>query len=533
MAVFAAGAHAESVVSARGSVTLREEARRVHFEEPVYPPAERAAEIEADVFVPVHVNAKGEVYWTATQDKSALYEAAVAAVRKWRYEPSEHVARSFSAKVRFRLPHKPVHKLPTVALLDQWSGEHAGRAEAARELTDRGMAILPDLARELKAADIERRCSAGHWLAPLGPAARKAAPALLDLVREVAAQHENTGWCPGMGAALARVDPSGFAAELERAVRGRDPKLCRILLNGQSYERDAPAALFEAFAIEGCVEKAVMAISGLEDPNALTPLLRLTSHESPIVRRTALYAVARTTAGLPGQERGPWITDLNHALVIGLGDADPGVRHSAAMGFQQLPGETAAGVPALVRALEDPKRDVRSRVLLALTAMGYRARAAGPALLKALDSPLPPEENVRQGLDDEVMGKLVQSAIAATGAGKNDARLAAEDEVRASVVAYMASRWRKTPGGETRPFSVTVLRQPASPALIAALARRGLAPTPGGMSVTLEEVVWKAGDLAEVDATVGRAMEWSQATYGVGLQDAAWTVVAVRQGPIS
>ena len=510
------------------TVKLAREPRRVHYEKPVYPETERAADVEADVTVPVYVNAKGEVYWASSYGKSPLTEAAVAAVRKWRYEPSDHVARSFSVTIRFRLPHKAIHKMSTEAVVDQWHGEGSARAEAARELDDRGATILPVVIRDLRVGDMERRCGAGYLMGRIGAAARSASDALVALVRETVELGESIGWCEAMGNALANVDHAAFQAELARAVRVRNGALCRQLLRAQHYERDVPPPVFAALEVDGCREAAAFAISSVVDAKALTDLLGAAGQTSAVVRRTAINVIARTVSGMPADDRVRWIGHAMPPLMAGLSDPDKGVRYAAAMAFETLQGDAAAGVPALARALEDPSRDVRWRVLLALTAIGSQARSAGPALLKALESPLPPEENVATGLTDETMFELMQAAVAATGAGKDDARLAAEDEIRAAVVAHAMARIRAQKGNEKRAFSVIVFSETSPPGLVAALAKRGLTPSPGGVQVSLGEVLWQAGDLTTLDVAIGVGMDSGGSAYTVALKDGVWTVIAAH-----
>jgi TonB family protein len=514
-----------------GAVELPHEPRRVHFEPPVYPEAERAAEIEADVGVRVGVDASGEVFRADTGGNLPLREAAAAAVRKWRYEPSPHVRRWFSVTVRFRLPHKAIHKMPTDAVVAQWYGEHAGRAEALRELDDRGAAILPVLMRELWHADIERRCSAAYLAGRLGEAAKSASGVLVDLVRDASALEKQVGWCGQVGDALENVDPATFVAELDRAVRLRNGALCQQLLRSVHYKRDVPPPVFDALEVDGCGETAARTLGSLEDASALPRLLRAAGHASPVVRSSAIQAIARSVETLTGEDKRRRIAEAMPALVSGLGDPDKDVRLYSAMAFETFKGDARDGVPALARALDDPSRAVRWRVVRALTAIGSQARSAGPALLKGLESPLPPAEDPKRGPTDKHIQEAFREAIAATGAGKDDTRLATEDEIRAAVVAYLIARVRATPGREKRAFSIVVFREDSPPGLVAALGRRGLTPSPpspDGLHIAFGEVVWRAGDLAALEVTTrsGPVDDSSGSSYNVALQGGVWTVVA-------
>ena len=534
LAAFAAPPAASGLPGGTVAVELPHEPRRVHFEPPVYPEAQRAAETEADVGVRVRVNASGDVdFASAMSGAYPLKEAAEAAVRKWRYAPSpDQVGRTFLVTVRFRLPHKAIHKMRTDAVVAQWNGDPAGRLDALRELDDRGAAILPVLMGDLRRADMERRCSAAYLAGRLGETAKSASAALVALVQDASALEKQVGWCSQTGDALVSVDRGAFLAELDRAVRLRNGALCQQLLRSGHYKRDAPPVVFDALEVDdGCAEAAAHSLTSLEDASALPRLLRAAGQASPIVRAMAVNAVARSVDTLTGEEKRRRIAEAMPALLSGLGDPDRHVRRSAAEALETIKGDASEGVPALARALEDPSRAVRVRVLLALTAMGSRARSAGPALLKALQSPLPPEEeDNKHGPTDKHIEKMLQDAIAAPGAGKDDARLDAEDEIRAAVVASLIARARGVPGREKQAFSVTVSREASPPGLVAALGRRGLTPSPrlpDGLQIAFGEVVWRAGDLVSlyVDMSWGQVDDTPGSSYSVALQDGLWTVV--------
>ena len=515
-----------------GAVELREAPHRFHFEPPVYPHFERMAEVEADVTVQVGVDSSGAVFQATPRGPTdpPLMEAAAEAVRKWRYEPSSHVTRWFSVIVKFRLPHKAIHKMPADGVVAQFSGAYAGRSEALRELEDRGgEAILPALLRELRHADLERRCGAGYLAGRLGEAAKSASGLLLDLVREVSALEKPGFWCISTGSALKSVDGAAFLAELDRAVRLRNGALCRQLLRSGDYHRDVPALVFDALELDGCREAAAQSLAFLNDASALPRLLRAAGQTSPVVRGMAMGVIAPSLNTLTGEDKRQRIAEAMPVLISGLQDPDRAVRSSAADALGMLKGDASKAVPALARALDDPSRDVRWRVLLALIPMGSQARAAGPALLKARASPLPPKEDERS-LSDEYLKKRIEEAIATTGAGKDETQLAAEDEVRATVAASIVARTRAIPGYEKRGFSVMVFREESPPGLVAALGRRGLTPSPrsrDGLRIAFREVAWKAADLAALSVET-RSGEWDDMPalgYNVALRDGVWTVV--------
>jgi HEAT repeat protein len=65
-----------------------------------------------------------------------------------------------------------------------------------------------------------------------------------------------------------------------------------------------------------------------------------------------------------------------------LKDADPNVRMAAAYALGKLGHAAAAAVPALVTALDDPKKDVRYAAAYSLPALGPEATSAWTALQK-------------------------------------------------------------------------------------------------------------------------------------------------------
>lgn len=107
-------------------------------------------------------------------------------------------------------------------------------------------------------------------------------------------------------------------------------------------------------------------------------------------RLAALVAVVvlAAPAGRGARAQGPEDGRLA-ALVEALADADPFAGGAAA---EELARSGAPAVPALSRALRDPRESVREGAAIALGKLGKEARGAVPVLVAALSDP---KENVR------------------------------------------------------------------------------------------------------------------------------------------
>ena len=433
-----------------------------------------------------------------------------------------------------RLPGKAIHSMPVRAVFDQWLGDDLTlRAEALRELSDRGTSIVPFLGEELGGPDLLRRCGAAHLAADIGPAARRMTPALVALVRETAAFDEPPGWCASAGGALASVDPAAFTTELDRAVRSRNVPLCRALAPAARHQPAPTPVLLDALRLEACSEKAAHALRLSEParPDALPGLIAAMNIPSPFARERVIGVVGQTVAGATGTERSAGIAAAMPALVAALRDPERTVRLAAADALGGLGTDAGPAVPSLARALEDPDRLVRSRVLFALTRLGTTGRPAGAALLKLVGAPLPPEDDLRHPLEDEVMKKQLEAAIEATGAGKDDAELSAEDEIRAEVVVHTLASLPTRDRRHGQPVAVSLTNEFVAthefmpPGLVAALRRRGQATAPDGTLFEFGPVQWATPDAAIVKAAIGSPMEASGATYRLARRGGVWTVL--------
>lgn len=519
---------AESRLLAEDVVELPREPRRIHSVEPAYPPEAAQSEDEGDVSFDCTVDSSGRVVALRAQLTHDLFTpAAAAAVRQWRYEPARDPRpRSFPVVVRFRLPHKAIHHLPAATLLERYrSGDRRSSTEAFRELVDRGLDLLPQLVDELRTTEVERRCATLHFLSRLGPEARVALPLLLELFDQEAAGSPHAG-CAEIGDALARIDPAIFAGVLRDAVRDRNVAACRLLLATARFDGKLPEPVFDALELEGCREAASLVLREAGDPAALPLILRAASSPSAVVRRRAAQAFARVLQEVKPDERRSRVPEVVPALVRALSDPDPEVREGAARALTIVGPDGAAAVPALAVALEESHPGVRRRSAQALGAMGMKARAAGPALLRALAAATMSGAGDNSGLHMDL-----KRAIAATGAGRSDAQLAAEDEMRAVVVAYLVEGWRRSEVKQ-RQFTLSVMGGPPSAALVRELARRGLAPVANddqrSTHIGFGEVAWTAGDMATVHLSIRGDVDSSGRAHVVAFTEGRWTVVGGR-----
>jgi TonB family protein len=498
---------------------------------PEYPPVAAQRGEEGDVALECVVNADGVPTVRALSSREPFTDAALKAVAQWRYASERgRAGRRFTLLVRFRMPDKPIHHAPfdEVFAAVRDAKDMGRRHEAWQELSDRGAAILPELLRELGNPDDERRCATLPFLERLGPQARAALPAVISGLRAATAE-STCDW----GGALAAVAPREYEHELARSVAEKDEVVCRRLVRSLSVdpENEVPATLVGALKLEGCRGNAARAVLFAADPR-LAPRL-VEAFESPARggREEIMEALAYLTSKVRGaQEVPPWVHPLVPVFARALDDEKASIRLDAAMALEEIGPTAAPAVPALIRALRDRQDDVRWRAILALTAIGLGAREAGPELLHlraALETSTAPAKEVavmRSGLDQ---------AIAATRAGKDEARLALEDEVRAAVVAHVVGE--AAGHGMTSRFTITVLGDRKPRGLMAALGRRGIKTLDGPVTLALRAVAWRAGDLAEVEVETSSAggLDSSATTYVVALVDGRWEVVGTRGGWIS
>jgi HEAT repeat protein len=138
---------------------------------------------------------------------------------------------------------------------------------------------------------------------------------------------------------------------------------------------------------------------------------------------------AKKAAELPATPQGPQVVrplrrDQATRLRMMPAFRDWGVRDTAADALGRI-GDAA--VPALIAALEDPDRDVRTQATRALARMGAKAESAIPALIEALNDD---DKEVRQGAARALgqIGPLADEAVPALVQALRDPRNKATEE---------------------------------------------------------------------------------------------------------
>jgi HEAT repeat protein len=352
----------------------------------------------------------------------------LAAVRTWRYAPAS-LSRQFSVRVTFRIPDLPLHHLAPDVLLEQArSSDAETRAAAWREIQDRGQALLPVLISELAAQDAARRCTAVAGLRAMGADARKAGPRLLDLVN---AGETETSCHPGE--ALFTIAPDEFDAAMDQALHAGDAARCRALLRGLDIHDPAPRVVLEALALDGCRAEAADALTFTTDTRAAPALVRALQASSGDGRAKTLETLGSLLSRGHRERLKPWVPQIVTAMITALADPESEIRQGAVLTLEQLGPDAAPAVEVLVHALRDTDSRVRLQAVRVLGSLGVLARAAGPALLALRRDPSPIEA---QG------GSMVEEldrAIEATRADRDEARLDAEDDIRAAIVQFGAA----------------------------------------------------------------------------------------------
>jgi HEAT repeat protein len=276
-----------------------------------------------------------------------------------------------------------------------------------------GARAVPALAARLGDERPEVRFAAAMALGEIGPEARAAAPALLDL-----ALREGDDGSGAMAAgALGTID-------LTAARQAMAAHMTRL----ESGDANARRRACEVLASLGPVAKP-----------AVSALVQATKDGDDVVRNRAVSALGRIA--LPTAQVTP-------ALVAALDDPATAVRYTAALQFSfgQVPAEA---IPALTRRAADPEKSVaglaeravagasqnplanvpvlvmmlrtssaRDYTLLQVAKLGPRAAEATPALIPILSAPRPLERY------------LAAEALAAIGPAASAARPALEAALR-------------------------------------------------------------------------------------------------------
>lgn len=284
----------------------------------------------------------------------------------------------------------------------------------------------------LEGRDSELRSSALYVLRELGAAAAPALPAIVaaldDGDPQVRARAcEALGELPGDAAdvvtgLLARIDDEepdvSYAASealVARQAAEAVPVFARRLAGADTRDEaldvlarlGAPAlpALQAALELEApndddlaMIVDALGELGEVAAP-AVTRLIELAAHESPLVRERAVLALGRI--GVVDEA-------VLAALVARLGDPEPGVRCFAARALGAL--RATASVADLVRALGDDDAEVRVVAAAALEALGPAASPSVEALRAAL------------AIEDADLRRAAALALSALGPAAADAR---------------------------------------------------------------------------------------------------------------
>jgi HEAT repeat protein len=173
--------------------------------------------------------------------------------------------------------------------------------------------LLSEWVKQIKSDDPKSRYQALNALAQMGPRARTATPAVLDVVKDRD---------PIVRAVAVRCLPN----------IGRDsPAVATALVHALFDEDD----YVRKGAFNGCTSLA---------PEALGPLLEALKHKDVAVRTKVAEVFAATTA--PHKSAVP-------ALITALNDKEKDVRLHAAVALTRIGAEAKAAVPALIEAFKD------------------------------------------------------------------------------------------------------------------------------------------------------------------------------------
>ncbi|MHB8519904.1 MAG: HEAT repeat domain-containing protein [Limisphaerales bacterium] len=197
-----------------------------------------------------------------------------------------------------------------------------------------------------------RRIHAVELLGAIGPAARTAVPALIQIIAGV------HGAVPPAIAERALLDIGSDSA----------PPLIEALTDEATAVREfAAGTLFVLIEDRG--------ISETSQQHAVAPLVKMLRDTNPRQRR-----LAAATLGRIATHARPAVP----ALIAALQDAEPGVRAQAALALGEIGVAASDAIVALVGLLADAAAPVRENAAFALGRFGPAARQAAPALARSL-----------------------------------------------------------------------------------------------------------------------------------------------------
>lgn len=232
------------------------------------------------------------------------------------------------------------------------------------------------------------RSEAAAALAAIGPDAVGAVPALTGVLEDPGVDAELR---EGAARALGRVGRQARSAvpALRRALGGLPPtQAAAVEALGRIGPAAAPAAPDLARLLDEpeLQRKAIEALGRIgPDASAVLPRLFELSREGTERERLAAIAAIPKLLGA-----GAWRKQGVDALLVSLGSPDAQVRIAAAQGLGAKTTADARAVPGLVKALQDPARNVARAAARALGAIGPAAGAAAVPLF-AVGKTLPHE----------------------------------------------------------------------------------------------------------------------------------------------
>ncbi|MHB1425241.1 MAG: HEAT repeat domain-containing protein [Gemmataceae bacterium] len=265
--------------------------------------------------------------------------------------------------------------------------------------------VVPLLVKDLQAAEENQRLAAVLALTVIGPAAKEAAPALVDALRDRQLS----------AAALIALPALGAAAVPNLIELLKSPQADHRLLALQVLAKigaEASAALLPAIASLLDADSAVRVWAAVviqaigPDARAAVPIL--------IANLRSLRPEVRSAAAAALGHIGPDAKEARQLLLECLLDAEEDVRYAAALSLGRIDPRFAEAVPALRDALSDSSPMVRLAALDSLSRIEPRAARDNEAILVALcRKPYPLEVRFRAvaGLTEALHSEQAKQAV--------------------------------------------------------------------------------------------------------------------------
>lgn len=233
----------------------------------------------------------------------------------------------------------------------------AGVVALARVGGEPSRAAVPFLIEELKSDDHRVRWDAVMVLGAMGPLAREAAPALLDLGSKGDAMAGLTAWSVDR-----KVGLPYYVSQLKSAEPGIRPWIASELGWAKDEAKEAVRALTESLADPAVakVSSWALALIAGDSTGAVARMTEALGDPSPTVRQVSIAALGRL-----GPEAAPASTGLMRCLK----DPDPNVRAGAAGALAAIGPAARVAAGALDELLRDDKPKVRQAAEAALKAV--------------------------------------------------------------------------------------------------------------------------------------------------------------------